>query len=188
MAVVLAAYVLDCPALSRRSALVIENADGRAVVDERVEQDRACIREHDVSVLEEHSEPLEIGEARFLHGGMFSKERRGEALTPLAVTRMRSEEQREAFGCAGLLPPVDEPFHELLLERRVRRRVPHDEDNPARRIEIELPQSDFVLFPGAFAMVDVGLRPTRYDDSLLADAVITDEIVAHDVVLHDVAL
>ena len=68
--VVLAADVLQRPSLARRSAFVVQRADGGTVVRKRVEQDRAGIRNHGVAVLQQDGELLEIGEARLLHRGI----------------------------------------------------------------------------------------------------------------------
>ncbi len=66
LAVVLADDVLHGPALAGRCAFVVENADGRAVVDERLEQDRAGVRDDARRVLKDRGEHVEVREARLL--------------------------------------------------------------------------------------------------------------------------
>src|SRR5204862_7143092 len=86
-----------------------------------------------VAVLEQHREPLEVGEARLLHRCTFAEQRRGKALSPLSVSRMRSKQQRETRNGPALLPPRDEAFDEPLLVGSVRGRVAHDEDDGPRQ-------------------------------------------------------
>ena len=131
--VMVAGEVLVGAPLSRRRTLVPEHAYGRPVVDDRVEQDRAGVRDHGVRMLEQRRELLEVRVARLLHGDPFDAERSAEPLGHAAVARMRAEEKRVALGRAALSPPADQPFDELALERRVVRRVAGEEDEGPSR-------------------------------------------------------
>ena len=104
LTVVLAADVLQREALAGRRALVVEHAHGGPIVDQCIEQDRPCIRDDAVPVLQEQRERLEVGEARLLDRNPVARERGGEALVPLAVTWMRAEEQGEMLARGGLPP------------------------------------------------------------------------------------
>ena len=112
--VVLAHRVQRRPALAGRRTFVVEDAHGRAVVDDAVEQDRAGIRDDAVAVLEHRCERLQIGVAGLLHVRALEVQGCGEALAPAAVARVRAEEEREARRGAGLAPPVDEALDETL--------------------------------------------------------------------------
>ena len=132
----LADDVLHGPALARRCAFVIENADGRAVVDERLEQDRAGVRDDARGVLEDRGQHVEVREARLLDVNARNRERSREALLPCAVAWMRPEQKRHASATLRLPPPNDS-LDEAILEGRVRRRVSHDDDERERRVEVE---------------------------------------------------
>ena len=184
----LADDVLHREALARRGALVVEDADRRTIVDERVEQDRPCVRDHAVAVLEECRELLEVREARLLH--------RDSRRSP-APARNRSrhsdrgdagERGATAGRASGCLPPVDHARDEPVLERRVGGRVPHDDDERRRRIEPERAEKALVLAPRPPPCVDVGLRPAAHHDALRPDAVVAREVVAHRLVLDDVGV
>ena len=125
--VVLPDDVLRRPRLTGRRALVVEHAHGRPVAHERVEEDRARVADDDVGVLEEGRELLEVGVAGRLDDDTLPTVRRGEALPPLGVSRVRPEQQLEALASAPLLPPRDDPLDEAPLVGRVARRVPGDE-------------------------------------------------------------
>ena len=64
--VVLADHALRGPRLARRGALVVEDADGGPVVDERVEEHRARVRDDRVRVLEQRREHVDVRVARLL--------------------------------------------------------------------------------------------------------------------------
>ena len=137
------------------------------------------------AVLENRREDLQVGEARLLHVHARGRERRGEAPAPRSVARMRPEEQGHP-SAARLLPPADEPLHEAILEGRVRRRVPHDDDERKCRIEPVRDDEAVEFLPSSRARVDVRLRPAGDHDPLRRDVVIADEIVSHRGVLDDV--
>ena len=99
--VVLADDVLRRPGLARRSALVVEDADGRTIVDERVEQDRPGVRDDRIGVLEKNGELLEIREARLLEMDAGAAASRREPRRPVPVARMRTEKQLEAVARAS---------------------------------------------------------------------------------------
>src|SRR5207248_8377227 len=179
--------VLQGGALTRWSALVVQHAHRRAIVHECVEQDRPGVRDDAVAVLQEHRKRLEIRKARLLHRDAFPRQAGGEALAPLAVTRMRAEQQREPPPLVALLPPGDQALDELRLVGGIRRRVAHDEDDGALGIEAELTDDVLVLGARPAPVEDVRLRPTGDDDALRIDAVIASEILSHHLVLDDVA-
>src|SRR5439155_1112591 len=80
----------------------------RPVVDQCVEQDRPRVRNDAVPMLEQNRERFEIGEAWLLQCHAFAGARRREALSPVAVARMRPEKEREARSSAALFPPRDQ--------------------------------------------------------------------------------
>ena len=112
---------------------------------------------------------------------------RREPRGPVAVARMRPEQQLEALARA-FLPPGQEPLDEAALVGRVRRRVPHDEHERTAGVEPVGAQERLVLGPRASAPEDVRLRPAGDDDPACVDVVVAPEIVRHDVVLDDVAV
>ena len=104
--VVLADDVLRRPRFAGGSAFVVEDADGRAVVDERVEQDRPGVRDDRVRVLEERGELLEIGEARLLEIDACTVAGRPEPCRP---SRGRADGAGTAAGSARAHPPPTTP-------------------------------------------------------------------------------
>jgi hypothetical protein len=185
LAVVLADDVLRRPRLTRRSALVVEDAHDGPVVDERVEQDRARVADDGVSVLEEDGELLEVRVARLLNVHARSSGGGAESLAPLAVARVRPEQELEAI-LGGLLPPGEDALDEAALVGRVRRRVSHQQDERSARVEPVLAEERLVVGSRAGAPEDVGLRPARHAYPLRIDVVISAQVVFHDPVLDDV--
>ena len=175
--VVLSDDVLRRPRLARRSAFVVEDADGRTIVDERVEEDRPGVRDDRVGVLEKSGELLEIREARLLEMDAGSATSRREPRGPVPVARMRPKQQLEAL-VRAFLPPGQEPLDEAALVGRVRRRVPHDEHERAGGVEPVGAQERVVLGPRASALEDVRLRPAGDDDPAFVDVVVAAEIVS----------
>ena len=156
VAVVLADHALRGPRLAGRRPFVVEDADRRPVVDERVEQHRAGVDDDGLRVLEDRREHLDVREARLLHRRPGTAERRGEALAPLAVARVGPKEEREALARARFGPPRDEPLEEGALVGRVRRRVPHHRDDRTRGVE---PVAAENLVEGRRAVAARGRRP-----------------------------
>lgn len=128
--------VFHSPALARRCAFVIENADSRSIVDERLEQDGAGVRDDAGGVLKNHGQHVEIREARLLDVNARNRERCGETLLPRAVPWMRPEQKRHASATL-LLPPPNDVLDKAILEGRVGRGVSHDDDERECRVEVE---------------------------------------------------
>ena len=136
-------------------------------------------------VLEQRREVVEVRVARFLHADADARRRRREALPPAAVTRVRPKEELEPFR-RRLLPPPDEPLDETPLVRRVARRVPGDEHEPAPGVEPVPAQERLVLGARPLAVEEVGLRPSGDAHAIGLDPVVAAQVVLHDAVLHDV--
>ena len=98
--VVLADDVLRRPGLAGRGAFVVEDAHRRAVVDERVEQDRPRVRDDRIAVLKQDRQLLEIRVARLLQVDAFAIDGGAKALAPLLVARVWPEEELEALAGA----------------------------------------------------------------------------------------
>ena len=168
VAVVLADHALRRPRLRGRTvvALVVEDADDRPVVDERVEQDRARVRDDAGRVLQQRGERLEVCEARLLHRRALDALRGGEPLPPAGVARMRAEEERETRVRTALPPPGDEPGEEPFLVRRVRRRVPHHHHERPRGVESVAAEDRLERLARTRRVEDVALGPARHHDAL----------------------
>src|SRR5262245_22409051 len=176
--VVLPDDVLRRPRLAGRRTLVVQHADGRAVADERVEEDRPRVADDDVGVLEEGRERLEVGVARLLDDDTLTPRRRGEPLAPLAVARMGPEQELDPLRGA-VLPPGEEALDEAALVRRVARRVPRDDDDGALRIEPEPPEEGVVLPARPPTVEEVGLGPAGDAHPLRCDPVIAAQVLLH---------
>ncbi len=98
---------------------------------------------------------------------------------------MRPEQKRHASATLRL-PPANDSLDEAILEGRVRRRVPHDDDERELRVEVERPDDGVELLTRTRARVDVGLRPAGDHDSVVVDLVVSDQVVPHRRVLDDV--
>jgi len=142
--VVLADDVLRRPRLARRRALVVEDADGRAIAHERVEEDRARVADDDVDVLEQRREVVEVGVARLLHDDPVVALCRPEALLPPTVARMRAKQELDAL-CSVASPPCEETLDEGTLVGRVARCVPGDEHDASGGVEPIAAQQLLVL-------------------------------------------
>ncbi len=183
----LADHVLRSPRLAGRRTLVVQHAHGRAIVDERFEQDRPCVPHDRVAVLEQDRELLEVRVARLLHVDSGAVDGGSEALAPLAVSRMRPEEELWAAGgdCSHQATSRSTKRCSYGVFVGV---LPMTSTSGSGRVEAVGAQERFVGRAGTPRVEDVRLRPAGHDDALRADSVVALQVLPHDLVLDDVTV
>ncbi len=148
------------------------------------------VRDDGVGVLEQRREHVDVGVARLLHGDARPVERRGEALAPLAVPRVRAGRGARS---AGLRPTP--PTRRRAARRSAPRTacssgvLPITSTSRTRR-DRGRSRAERRRTPRAAARswkTSACGQPVTTMRSA-GDVVVADEVVAHPLVLHDVAV